>query len=103
MEEEQQRRRFTQPFVLRAIERLADLRHREERHKLTVDGWEFDMQRIDRHSLEYLVHFLDQNHDSHEVTEIALQCVRLESDGSLNVLRDLFCKKRYNANKSHAT
>jgi hypothetical protein len=105
MEEEQQQRalptsrRYTpHEAVLQAIERLENPLLREDRYQLLVDRGDHNHNgpSIDRQSLEYMVHFLDENSDSHQVviTELVLHHVALcfVPDGGLDVLQGFFSR-----------
>jgi hypothetical protein len=91
-QQQQQRLHSIDTSILYGIVRLADRRYRDERHKLIVSVF-FSAARMDRRSLQHLVHFLD-NGDSHEVTELVLCHVFTlqPSDGGLEVLRSFFAR-----------
>jgi Leucine Rich repeat len=98
MEEEQhQRQQQQQPLhsaVVKGIARLDDPLYRKERHELAVEGSP-SKPRVNRHSLQHLVRFLD-NIGAHKVriTKLELCGIRLldPSDGGLDVLRRFFSR-----------
>jgi Ran GTPase-activating protein (RanGAP) involved in mRNA processing and transport len=95
-QQQQQQHRTIHNVILNGIARLSDPQYREERHKLKIIG-DFPRPRIDRHSWQHLVDFLDDRRGSHDevaITELELGCIQLSEpfDGGLNVLRAFFAR-----------
>jgi hypothetical protein len=109
MEEQQQQQQQPRihPAVLTSIACLRLWSHCMERHRLYVEGFYNGVTSacMDRHSLQYLVNFLENHHRHEEVviSELKLHLIKLISDpspdGGLDVLRNFFARSNMTLTK----